>query len=340
MSRARALLTAAVLALAVTLAVSACGSRKVVIEKILVAACPEPADAAWRTKYWGLARIDACPAWARVPDASRAVVAVVDSGIEDHQDLPGRQLPVNGNQCPPGIPHTDPDGHGTKVAGIIGGQRAGTQAVGVAWSATLRAYKFLCPSGFLASRAAAALQAALGMSPLPDVVNASWSQLPQPSMPGEPHPADDAAIAAIDQAVSSNTTVLFVFAAPPGRGPYPVFVGRPNVLLVTASDDHDQIPRWAGRNASVVHLAAPGVAIATSDSAKPGATTMQGTSAAAAFVSGCAALVKLASTKPLSGAEVATQLTSTADSKLAGLIGGVIDGRRLNCGRAVSTLPP
>jgi len=275
-----------------------------------------------------------------VPDASRAVVAVVDGGVAAHPDLSRPQIPPDGNQCPG--PNTDMDGHGTKVAGVIGGKRNGTFAVGVAWSAGLRAYKFLCPSGFLAKRAADAFVAATKASPLPDVVNASWVQFPEPSRGEERHLVDDDAIAKIDQAIMANPGVLFVFSAPPGKGPYPPFASRPNVLVVTASDQSEKVPRWAGRNPSAVHLAAPGVEIATADISPPGAppagTVFQGSSAAAAFVSGCAALVKLASPATLTGAAIAKQIVDNADRQTT-LAKDVIDGRRLNCGKAVSTVP-
>jgi minor extracellular protease Epr len=305
-------------------------------------ACPEPDDQQWRTKYWGLVKIDACSAWNRVPDASGAIVAVVDSGIgvaaTPHPDLRPPQLLPKHNKCPAGT-DDDQDGHGTKVAGVIGGKQSGKSAVGVAWSATLRPYKFLCPSGFQAERAADALEAAATASPPPDVVNASWTVFPQPTTPYESHPVDDKALANIDRIITTSPRVLFVFAAPPGTGPYPDFAKRDNVLVVTASDKDDQLPRWAGRDPVAIHMAAPGVAIATADILSPG-TTFQGSSAAAAFVSGCAALVKLAA-KPntLTASAVRKLLLDNADKNLDGLKGGVMNGQRLNCGKAVSATP-
>jgi len=328
-SRARSFVAPIVLGLAV-LALGACAARSV---EPMAGACPQPTDSAWPTKYWGLKTIDACSAWARVSDASSAKIAVLDSGIIVHPDLPGRVWPADGNRCKIGDPsQTDDDGHGTKVAGVIGGKRDGQSAVGVAWSARLLSYKFLCPSGFTVDRAMDAMRVALKASP--DVVNASWTQFPQ-------SPDDDAALAELNTLIAGNANVLFVFAAPYGiGGAYPAFAKQPNVLVVTASNSDDTLPRWAGRDKDLVHLAAPGVGIATSDSVngKPGSTaTFQGSSAAAAFVSGCAALVKLASSKPLKGADIANQLTSTAATP-SGVTSGVKFGR-LNCGAAVSAVP-
>jgi thermitase len=279
--------------------------------------------------FWGLVTIHAADAWTRVPDASTAVIAVVDSGqAAKHPDLPPPQLLPNHNVCPSGTTDVDEDGHGTMVAGVLAARATATRARGVAPGAQLRPYKFLCPSGFLQTRAVDALSFAVTTSPPPDVVNASWAALP-----------DDAAQAArVDAIVQVHAHILFVFAAPPGNGPYPAFASRPNVLIVTASDSDDTIPRWAGRDAQAVHLAAPGVGIATTDIPDTW-TTFQGASAAAAFVSGCGALVKIAS-RPLSltGAKIREYLVENAD-KVGALDTGVLDGRRLNCGKAVNAVP-
>ena len=310
----------------------------------------EPPDPAWSTKFWGLARINPLPAWKRVPDASAVIVAVVDSGVvAGHPDLVN-VLPGT-TRCATGTANDDVDGHGTKVAGIIAGKPTGTHAVGVAWTATIRPHRFLCPSAFFEENARDALSDALAARPAPAVVNASWSHLPW----------DPPIAAAIDRSITANPHVLFVFAAPPASPaappnppyqpppaphPYPAFTTRPNVIIVTASDDKDRVPRWAGRDRERVHIAAPGEGIATADvrpPAAPGTTTFRGTSAAVAFVSGCAALVKRAAetaTTPvtLSGAQIRDYLLNHADSKTE-LQNGVIGGRRLNCGAAVSAVP-
>ncbi len=297
----------------------------------------EPTDPTWQTKYWGLDRINAISAWQRVSDASPILVAVVDSGLASHPDIVNVQPGTS--QCPSAPATQDDDGHGTKVSGIIAGKPSGSNAVGVAWLATLRAHKFLCPSGFVETVARDALRAAVAGSPAPDIVNASWAQLPY----------DPGVAADIDGIVAANPNMLFVFAAPPavppyppGGNPYSAFTGRGNVIIVGASDDQDRLPRWAGRDASHVHIAAPGVGIATADvlPGAPGTTTFQGASASAAFVSGCAALVKRAAQTAhltLSGAQVRDLLLNNADSKDT-LRSGVMDGRRLNCGNAVNAV--
>jgi membrane-anchored mycosin MYCP len=305
----------------------------------------EPTDPAWPTKYWGLERINPRPAWKRVPDASAVVVAVVDSGVARHPDLVNVQTGTT--RCAAGTGNDDLDGHGTKVAGIIAGKPSGTHAVGVAWNATIRPHRFLCPSAFFEEAARDALSDAVTATPAPAVVNASWAHLPW----------DAPVAAAIDKIVTDHPHVLFVFGAPPASPadppdppyppphPYPVFTTRSNVIIVTASDARDGLPRRAGRDRDHVHIAAPGADIATADvrPGAPGTTTFRGVSAAAAFVSGCAALVRRAgetASTPvtLSGAQIRDYLLKHADKK-TGVDTGVIGGLRLNCGAAVAAVP-
>ena len=302
----------------------------------------EPTVRDWDTKYWGLARINAKAAWARVADVSSVIVAVVDSGLVKHPDivntLPGTTQCATGDQ--------DEDGHGTKVAGIIAGKPDGRHAVGVAWNATLRSHRFLCPSGFVEKAAGRALADALAAKPAPAIVNASWAHLPW----------DEGIAEGIDKLVREHPEVLFVFAAPPASEPYPPapaphpyppFTRRNNVIVVTASDEADKVPRWAGSDRGRIHIAAPGVGIATADiRPKPntpeGTTTFRGASAAAAFVSGCAALVKraaetAASPRILSGAQIRDHLLQHA-REAGTLKPDVEQGRLLDCGAAVSAI--
>jgi subtilisin family serine protease len=301
----------------------------------------KPADPKWETRYWGLKHINMEPAWARVPDASAVVIAVVDSGLIAHPDIVNTH--PGSTECATG--DKDEDGHGTKVAGIIAGKPDGKHAVGVAWYATLRSHRFLCPSGFLEQEAGEAFDKALTASPKPAIVNASWAHLP----------LDTGIADGINTLVTQHTDVLFVFAAPPAAPPYPLttpppypeFTKRDNVIIVTASDQGDKVPGWAGSDSAHIHIAAPGVGIATADIRPPdapgGTTTFRGASAAAAFVSGCAALVKraaetAASPKPLSGKGIRDHLLATA-TKVGTLTPDVKDGKLLNCGAAVTAFP-
>lgn len=294
-----------------------------------------PADPDWRTVYWGLDRINALPVWQSGVTGRGVVVAIVDSGIPvtvPHPDLGPLDLQPNANTCPneAGKPPDDRNGHGTWVAGVVNGKAAPKrQATGVAWDATVVPYKFLCQSGFDLPRARQAVEAAIKRGA--DVVNGSWADLPD----------DDALRSLI---AGPGKKALFVFAAPPG-GAFAAYGSMDNVIVVTASDQSEGLVPGSGDDGSAIHLAAPGVAIVTADIPdfpSPGlgwvTTRFQGPSAAAAFVSGCAALIKSAH-RGITPARLKELILTHADGGRAGLNGRVQNGRRLNCGNTFSHAP-
>jgi Subtilase family len=299
-----------------------------------------PADSAWRTKYWGLEKISADVAWATGVTGRGVRVAVVDSGVLlNHADLQANlEIPGDANRCP-ASPTEAPDrpldlnGHGTRVAGTIGGKQDGKAAVGVAWQARLVPYKILCQSGFNVERAREALRLAIARPVA--IVNASWSELP-----------DDAGIAALITGDGKN--VLFVFAVPAGLTMAPAYGGAGNVL-VTSSDRQDAIVEGAvpgGSPKAIAHIAAPRVGIRTADlggapEAADGATNnFQFASASAAFVSGCAALIKERNGALTAGEIKNLILGSATVSARARAQGWVEEGRCLNCGQAVIQARP
>jgi len=321
----------------VPLALGACAGPAVRGDTGGPSASTAPADTAWRTKYWGLEKISADVAWATGVTGHGVRVAVIDSGVVlNHADLQGNlEIPGDANRCP-ASPSEAPDrpldlnGHGTRVAGTIGGRQDGKAAIGVAWQARLVPYKILCQSGFNAERAREALKLAIARPVA--IVNASWSELP-----------DDAAIAALITGDGKN--VLFVFAVPAGLTMTPAYGGAGNVLLVTSSDREDGIVEAAvpgGPPKAIAHIAAPGVGIRTADlggapdAADGGTDSFQFASASAAFVSGCAALIKERN-GALTAGEIKNLILANATlSARARAQGWVEEGRRLNCGQAVS----
>jgi subtilisin family serine protease len=105
--------------------------------------------------------------------------------------------------------------------------------------------------------------------------------------------------------------------------------------------------------ATTVHIAAPGDKIDTTDifdSADPGNsyTTIPGTSASAPHVSGCAALLQArnlaVASALLSITDIKNKLFNNADANTVKdptnpMKFGVINGRRLNCARAIANTP-
>jgi subtilisin family serine protease len=82
----------------------------------------------------GIDAIDAPSAWSRSTGAG-VVVALMDSGIAAHPDLPSGKVVARANFSGDSSPGLDPAGHGTHLAGIIAGN--GSEFRGVAPAARL-----------------------------------------------------------------------------------------------------------------------------------------------------------------------------------------------------------
>jgi thermitase len=238
-------------------------------------------------------------------------------------------------------------GHGTMLAGIIGG---------LVPNVTLLVVKFVdartTPN---AENAAAAIRFALNHSSAPRVINASWDvSLDQRSV----------LAAAIEEARDCSPGVVVVAGAGnDGRDndktrslpatfakPDPEALEFSNLISVMASDENDKKPEFSNYGAQTVHLAAPGTEIistttyrGTDPPAKsPGSPysggyfLYNGTSAAAALVSAAAAMLLSVDDK-LSPKQVRDRLIASAD-KSAGLKGLCRANGRLNLSQALLVL--
>lgn len=321
------------------------------------------------SEQWGLhnigqtggtfeADIDAPEAWDVTTGNSSVVVAVIDTGVDyTHEDLRANmwintgEIPANGvdddgngyvddihgydflnNDNNP----ADDNGHGTHVAGIIAA--AGNNGIGITgvnWSAKIMAVKFLGAdgSGHIAD-AIRALRYATSMGA--KVTNNSWAgggysqALLDAILEADAEGALFVAAAGNDWA---NTDFIQVF---------PAGYNAPNIVAVTTVDHHDNKPAWSNYGATTVDLAAPGVDILSTvprgvcGGCTTGYSRMSGTSMAAPFVAGVAALVLSRNT--LLPAELKKRLMDTAD-KLPSLVGFTASGGRLNAHRAVDGTP-
>lgn len=283
-------------------------------------ACREPNDARYGDDtLWGLrnrgldggvsgADIDAARAWEITTGSTNVIVAVIDSGIRyTHRELaaqmwrnPG-EIPANGidddgdgftdnvfgiNALNSSGDPFDDVGHGTHAAGTIGAAaNDGNAHVGVAWQVRLMACKFMAADGFgITSDAIRCIDFAVRKGVR--IINASW----------ESGAFSRSLFDAIDQA--RNKGVLFVTAAGNERGDldlspaYPAGYELDNIISVASLDRRNQLASFSNFGQRNVHLGAPGAEIystyAHSDS---GYWTLSGTSAAAPYVSGVAALI-------------------------------------------------
>ena len=208
-------------------------------------------------------------------------LAIVDTGIDSaHPALKGK---ISGQMDVTGMGFT-PDIHGTLLAGIIGGDDLGGAGVlGIAPAAAILAIKACQP---LAAQQAAAQCWSRTLAKALDYVIQKKAKIVNLSLGG---PADKLVERLIELAVDRGTSVVAAAGndGPNGMPSFPAAL--PRVISVTAVDANEQLFP-AATQGNFVQVAAPGVDIV---STAPGGSLIvsSGTSLAAAFVSGTAALL-------------------------------------------------
>jgi type VII secretion-associated serine protease mycosin len=288
---------------------------------------------------WPLARLRPDLAWPLSRGAG-VTVAVIDSGVSpDHASLRAKVLPgVDFVPGGGGSGQCDESGHGTLIAGIIAGRddvSAGFVFHGMAPDAMIVPVRVLGDEkrsfdDDLPGRIATAVRWAVDSGGA-GVINLSLTTAPTPSL------AD-----AIAYALGRGVVVVAAAgnqggAAQPDQPVYPAaYDGVIAVASVDAQDEHVS----TSDTGSYVDIAAPGVRIAGPAPAGGGYVFTEdgGTSFAAAYVSGLAALIR-AHDRRLTPAQVTQRIIETADhpaQRWNNEVGyGVIDPVR-----AVGSLPP
>lgn len=237
-------------------------------------------------------------------------MAVIDSGVSAiHPSLKGQVragrdfsgLPQHNGQC-------DLAGHGTMVAGIIAGrQEPGVPFSGIAPAARILPIRVLpdtrrTTDEDLPRQIAQAIRYAVDNNAR--VINLSLETLPRPEL-----------AAAIEYALQKRVVVVAAAGNQQQQRDQPAYpAGYPGVIAVAGIDEQGE---HVGTSISgdYVDIAAPGHHIVAPAPGGDGWLTEPegGTSFAAAYVSGVAALI-CAAYPELSPAQVAERLTRTADS--------------------------
>jgi membrane-anchored mycosin MYCP len=247
---------------------------------------------------WAQQALDITGAWA----ASRGrgvTVAVVDSGVDYSPQLAGRVTEINLTGQGP----RDCVGHGTAVASIIAASDArgrGVPFYGVAPAARILSVKVNTGDTGTTRLLAQGIRDAVADGA--QVINVSIQTAAN-------SPALRAAVAF---ALGRNAVVVAAAGNDnPGGGTGPYYpASYPGVLSAGAVDETGTLTSYTDRKTQV-SVTAPGANIA---SAWPGGynPASQGTSFAAAFVSGVAALVRAAYPR-LTAAQVVRRIEATAD---------------------------
>lgn len=254
------------------------------------------------SSQWGLSKIQAPGAWDASHGSANTSIAILDTGIKaNHPDLLGKiRASVNcttSSSCP-SYTGTDPDGHGTHVAGIASAITNNAEGVaGISWEGGLLDVKVLSDYGtgyyswiangiyWAADNGAEVINLSLGGSSssyaLQNAVDYAWGK-------------GVVVIAAAGNNGSSSRI-------------YPAYYT--NTISVAATDTFDQKANFSNYG-SWVDVAAPGVSILSTY--RSGYSYFSGTSMATPFVSGLAALVK-GQHMSWTNSQVRGQIESTAD---------------------------
>ncbi len=266
---------------------------------------------------------------ASIPTSGNIVVAVVDNGVDlSHSDinLNSFSWDSNTNSSPSVIrTYTGINAyatyHGTNVAGIISGKTNNTIGVsGIASCASLMSLSFDIEGSSISSNAAAAIRKAADQGA--DVINCSWSVGTNYSFVNN---AIQYAVTTgrngkgcvIVTAAGNNGQSSIVFPASHTPERHVISVGAISYngkRKTTTSPDGEG---WGSNYGTNLDIVAPGVLIPTTTNGGGWVTNFNGTSAAAAHVSGAAALV-LAKKPDLYYDEVGFILQKSANKSLPG----------------------
>lgn len=288
-------------------------------------------------KQWGLDKINLFDAWDIETGNANVLVGVVDTGIDiSHPDLVNR---VNTSLSKDfssesdkyeNNPFEDNDGHGTHVAGIIGAEpNNGTGVAGVCWNVSLVSLKVTNgDSTYYRDKVAQAIQyAALNDISILNISHGlGYSYSLKESVENYP---------GLVVCSAGNNDVDIDQA---GNYKYPASYTYDNVLTVGASTSSDEKADFSNYGKENVDIFAPGEKIASTiplnDEYYDGYCYMSGTSMAAPFVAGVAALV-LSHNDTLTAKEIKDVILNNCD-KVAVFSDKCVTGGRLNAYEALN----
>ena len=258
------------------------------------------------TRQWGLAAIGASDAWDIQTGNADIIIGLIDTGVDlDHPDLQGKISAgwdfVNNDGDP-----QDDNGHGTHVAGIMAATaNNGIGITGVSWGARIMPVKVLDASGS-GSYADVAAGILYAVDHGAKVINLSLGGTsPSITLEEAVNYAADHGVVMVASAGNRGTTGVT----------YPA--KYPNTIAVGAVDSNMSLASFSSQGPEV-DLVAPGIDI-YSTLLDNSYGLKNGTSMAAPFVSGAAALLLSANGANTNNEIVAALENSTQDLGSPGL---------------------
>lgn len=254
---------------------------------------------------WSLQRILLDQLWAQATGKG-VTVAVIDTGVDDN-NVQLRSAMASGSKSFVGGAGTqDLEGHGTRVAGIIAARPIkGTGFVGIAPEAKILSLRYTGGDGEDGQGDSGTMSAAIraAVAAGAKIINISSDTASKED--------NDGLRSAVASAVAQD--VLIVAAAgndgADGKSANTYPASYPGVLAVAASDRNDE-RAYFSQAGDFVDVAAPGVGM-VSTVPKNGQCTADGTSFAAPYVAGVAALLKQKHSD-WTAAQIATRIEETA----------------------------
>ncbi|MDO5124121.1 MAG: S8 family serine peptidase [Eubacteriales bacterium] len=289
-----------------------------------------PNDTSYSSQ-WAPAKINLPSAWNITTGSSSVKVGVIDSGIQGtHPDLKNRvNTTLSKDFTGSGNALTDLSGHGTHVAGIIGAQgNNSTGVTGVCWNVSLVSLK----AGLYDSDTGKCTMNATRFVSALDYAQANGIPIVNVSYGG-------------GSILSSERTSLLsysglVVCSAGNDGEDTTDVGASyygyntsNMLAVASTTSADVLSSFSNYCTKYVELAAPGSSIYSTDIGST-YTSKNGTSMAAPYVAGVAALLK--SKYPSMTATAMRYYIMSGVDKLSSLSGKVETGGRLNAYKALT----
>jgi subtilisin family serine protease len=281
-----------------------------------------PNDPAYSTNQWGLQKVQGPAAWDITTGSPSVIIAVVDGGVwGGHPDLVGKVL-AGYNTFTGTSDASDESGHGTWVTGVVAAAtNNGVGMAGMSWLSPVLPVKVCdstgsCPYSniakgmtWAADHGAKVINLSLGGasacgSTLQSAADYAWNK----------------GVVVVAASGNSNTAVY----APANCN---------NVVAVGATDSTDTRLSWSNYG-SALDLVAPGTTILCT-SLSGGYAWGSGTSFAAPFVSGAAALLM---SRGASNSAAVSALTAGADDRGAAGWDQYYGSGRLNVDRALLAL--